>query len=80
MYKQKLLPHFWHRWRGEYLHQLSFRYKWVCEQPAIKIGDVLLISEDNVSRGKWPMGRVKRLVPGKDGLARTVTLKTQKGR
>ena len=26
------------------------------------------------------MGRVERLVPGKDGLVRTVTLKTQKGR
>ena len=26
------------------------------------------------------MGPVKRLVPGKDGLVRTVTLKTQKGR
>ena len=52
----------------------------VCEQPVIKIGDVLLISEDNVSRGKWPMERVERLVPGKDGLVRIVTLKTQKGR
>ena len=26
------------------------------------------------------MGRVERLVPGKDGLVRTVTLETQKGR
>ena len=52
----------------------------MCEQPVIKIGDVLLISEDNVSRGKWPMERVERLVPGKDGLVRIVTLKTQKGR
>ena len=80
LYQQKRLTHFWQRWPGQYLHQLSVRYKWVCEQPATKIGDVLLISEDNVSRGKWPMGRVERLVPGKDGLVRTVTLKTQKGR
>ena len=56
LYQQKLLTHFWQRWRGEYLHQLSLRYKWMCEQSAIKIGDVSLISEDNVSRGKWPMG------------------------
>ena len=80
LYQQKLLTHFWQRWRGQYLHQLSVRYKWVCEQLAIKIGDVLLISEDNVSRGKWPMGRVERLVPGRDGPVRTVALKTQKGR
>ena len=80
LYQQKHLTHFWQRWRGQYLHQLSVRYKWVCEQLAIKIEDVLLISEDNVTRGKWPMGRVERLVPGKDGLVRTVTLKIQKGR
>ena len=80
LYKQKLLTHFWQRWREEYLRQLSVGYKWVCEQPAIKIEDVLLISEDNVPRGKWSMGRVERLVPGKDGLVRTATLKTQKGR
>ena len=80
LYQQKCLTHFWQRWPGQYLHQLSVRYKWACEQPATKIGDVLLISEDNVSRGKWPMERVERLVPGKDGLVRTVTLKTQKKR
>ena len=39
----------------------------------------MLISEDKVSRGKWPMGRVDRLLPGKDGLIRTVILKTKKG-
>ncbi|PFX22472.1 Y-box factor-like [Stylophora pistillata] len=33
--------------------------------------------EDGV-RGKWPMGRVERLLPGKDGLIRTVVLKTKK--
>ena len=42
---------------------------------AVKIGDIALISEGKVSRGKWPMGRGDRLLPGKDGLIRTVILK-----
>ncbi|XP_029209924.2 uncharacterized protein LOC114973693 [Acropora millepora] len=79
LYQQKLINHFWQRWRGEYLQQLSVRQKWMNEQPALKIGDVVLISEDKVSRGKWPMGRVDKLLPGKDGLIRTVILKTKKG-
>ena len=79
LYQQKLINHFWQHWRGEYLQQLSFRQKWMNEQPALKIGDVVLISEDKVSRGKWPMGRVDKLLPGKDGLIRTVILKTKKG-
>ena len=48
LYQQKLINHFWQRWRGEYLQQLSVRQKWVNEQPALKIGDVVLISEDKV--------------------------------
>ena len=48
------------------------------EQPALKIGHVVLISEDKVSRGKWPMGRIDKLLPGKDGLIRTVILKTRR--
>ena len=79
LYQQKLVNHFWKRWRGEYLHQLSIRQKWVDEQPALKVGDIVLISEDNAPRGKWPMGRVERLFPGRDGLICTVTLKTKRG-
>ena len=79
LYQQRLVSQFWKRWRGQYLHQLSIRPKWNEEQPALSVGDVVLISEDNVSRGKWPMGGVEKLFPGKDGLVRTVELKTQKG-
>jgi len=79
LYQQRLVNHFWKRWRGEYLHQLSIRPKWNEEQPALRVGDAVLISDDKVSRGKWPLGRVEKLFPGKDGLVRTVALKTQKG-
>ena len=35
LYQQKLLHHFWQRWRGEYLSQLSIRYQWcVNSQPS----------------------------------------------
>jgi len=52
LYQQRLVNHFWKRWRGEYLHQLSIRPKWNEEQLALSVEDVVLISEDNVSRRK----------------------------
>ncbi|CAB4006026.1 Tyrosine- phosphatase Lar [Paramuricea clavata] len=79
LYQQKLVNHFWKRWRNEYLHKLSVRHKWTNEEASIKIGDVVLISDDNVSRGRWPMGRVEQIHPGNDGLIRAVTLRTRKG-
>ena len=38
-----------------------------------------MISEDNVSRLKWLLAKVEEVHPGKDGLVRTATVKTQRG-
>ena len=55
LYQQKLINHFWQRWWGEYLQQLSVRQKWMNEQPALKIGDVVLISKTRCQEesGRW---------------------------
>ena len=79
LYRQRLVNHFWKRWRNEYLHKLSVRHKWTMQKPSIMIGDVVLISDDNVSRGKWPMGRVEQIHPSKDGYVRAVALRTKGG-
>ena len=55
------------------------RSKWQEENPSIREGDIVLVSDDNVSRTKWPMARVEKVHPGKDGLVRTATVKAQKG-
>ena len=62
------LNHYWKRWQREYLHLLSVRSKWQEENPSIREGDIVLVSDDNVSRTKWPKARVEKVHPGKDGL------------
>ena len=79
LYQQHILNHFWKRWQREYLHQLSPRHKWMQESSSVAVGDIVLISEDRVARGHWPMGRIIAVHPGNDGLLYTVTLRTQKG-
>ena len=37
-----------------------------------------MVSEDNVSRGKWPLARVMEVHPGRDGLVRTAAVRTEK--
>ena len=59
LYLQKLLNHYWKRWKQEYLHQLTVRNKWHKEEPPIKVllGDIILVSEDKyVSRGNMAVG------------------------
>ena len=38
-----------------------------------------MVSEDNVSRVKWLLAKVEKVHPGKDGLIRTATVRTQRG-
>ena len=44
------------------------RSKWQKETAPIQVGDIVLVSEDKVSRGQWPLGRVEEVHFGKEGL------------
>ena len=78
-YQQQLQSHFWSRWLREYLPGLSVRQRWTKEEIPLKQNDVVLISEDNIPRGKWKLGKIVDTFPGKDGRIRTVRVQTKKG-
>ncbi|CAL1266736.1 unnamed protein product [Larinioides sclopetarius] len=65
------------RFRIEYLGQLIQRQKQNPQSLNISEGDVVLIGDDVKKRLLWPLTRVIELIPGKDGLVRTVKLKTK---
>ncbi|GFX96286.1 DUF5641 domain-containing protein [Trichonephila clavipes] len=44
---QKLKLNFWKRWQIDYLNSIQGRTKWKSGTPNIKIGDVVIINEDN---------------------------------
>ncbi|KRY16058.1 hypothetical protein T12_1426 [Trichinella patagoniensis] len=49
------------------------------KRPVPKEGDIVLVTEDNMKREIWPIGRITSVLPGSDGLSRTVEVKTTKG-
>ncbi|CAG9132520.1 unnamed protein product [Plutella xylostella] len=73
-----MTQHFWNRWSKECLSQLQLRSKWRSPKENIQQGELVLI-KDNLPPGKWAMGRVTEVHPGRDGYTRVVTLKTQNG-
>ncbi|GBM03081.1 hypothetical protein AVEN_14581-1 [Araneus ventricosus] len=73
---QKMKLNFWKRWYMDYLSSLQSRNKWKNCNSNIKIGDVVIIKEDNIPPSVWPLGKVVYTHPGKDGVVRVVTLKT----
>ena len=74
---QYLANLFWTRWKREYLPTLQERSKWNSPKRNLAVGDVVLLKDDSCPRSVWPMGRVIRTESDKNGLVRTVHLKTQ---
>lgn len=77
---QVLADHFWKRWIKEYLPVLTKRTKWFVSHPRkIKVGDIVVIVDQNFGRNIWPKGMVVKLYPGTDGETRVVDVKTPIG-
>ena len=75
----QLLEKFWQVWSKEYLRNLPVTVHKFHHKGNISIGSVVLVNEDNVPRMSWPLGVVERLFTSKDGIVRSVLLKTGKG-
>ncbi|GFX67811.1 integrase catalytic domain-containing protein [Trichonephila clavipes] len=76
-FRAKVIEELKRRFRNEYLGQLIQRQKQHPQSSNIQVGDIVLIGDDWKKRLQWPLARVIKLIPGKDGLVRTVKLKTQ---
>ena len=75
----QLVNTFWHRWIREYLPTLQVRQKWLSKHRNFKEGDVVLISSDATTRGRWPLGIIESTETDSDGLVRTVVVRTSDG-
>ena len=79
---QRILDHFWNRWRSEYLTQLREQHrgsKRVGPLRKVQVGDVVCIHEKTTPRQLWRLGRVQRLLPGPDGEVRSAVVKVKSG-
>ena len=76
---QALVLVFWKRWLKEYAPHLTERRKWQRNEANLKLGDVVLIIDENSPRGHWPWGRIVDVHEADDGVIRSVTVKTAAG-
>ena len=73
---QALVNHFWQRWFKEYLSSLQRVTKWHSPSRNLSVGDVVIICDDNTFPTQWPLARIIKTHPGKDGVVRVVTVQT----
>lgn len=77
--RQLTLNSFWKRWSKTYLLNLQIRQKWKEPNKDNLINRIVLIRDDNLSRNEWKMARIEEVFLSKDGLIRSVGLKTPTG-
>lgn len=71
---QRTLQQFWSIWSSEYLSRLQQRPKWNQPKEDVRVGQLVLLREDNTPPSKWPIARVLEVHPGSDDKVRVVTL------
>ncbi|XP_043867343.1 uncharacterized protein LOC122757842 [Drosophila mojavensis] len=67
------------RWKEEYLKELHKRNKWHFAQRDLKVGDMVIVKDDNVAINEWRLGRVHLTHPGDDGKVRVADILTSRG-
>ena len=74
--KNQMIDKFWKLWTEQYLVNLPHVVKGFHSKCSLDIGSIVLVKTDNLPRQKWPLGIVIEVFPGKDGLIRSVKVKT----
>jgi len=70
---QDIIQRVWRRWVREIVARANLETKWQRDSGvSVKEGTVLLVLDDASARANWPLGRVVRIYPGKDGRVRVV--------
>ena len=65
----------WSRWKREYIHShMEFDRIQKGRSQLPEIGEIALIVGEEKNRGQWKKARVVKLIKGKDGVVRVVTL------
>lgn len=77
--KQQMHQQIWRRWREEYLATLQQRTKWYNIKANMKVGDMVIIREENLPPAHWCMGKVAKTYHADDGLVRSALIKTATG-
>ena len=74
---QTLVNSYWDRWLKQYLVTLQSRQRWQRVRDNVKVNDVMLLIDESVPRGCYPLGIVVETIKNRDGLVRSVKLRSR---
>ena len=78
-YTQRIADLWWRRWIQEYIPLLQQRSKWLKEEKNISPGDLVLLCDEPMPRGKYPWAVISEVKFDTDGMVRTVLARKADG-
>ena len=75
---QSVLQQFWSKWSTEYIRNLP-QVAGSVKGGQVQVGSLVLVQGETRHRLSWPIGVVKQVFPGRDGVVRAAEIKTSKG-
>ncbi|XP_047027021.1 uncharacterized protein LOC124635227 isoform X2 [Helicoverpa zea] len=76
---EHLKQQFWNRFSNEYIFYLQQRTKWTDSDGVLEEGAMVVLKEQQTPPLMWPLGRIVRLIAGRDGISRVADVKTKRG-
>ena len=76
---QRIVDSFWRRWTRDVFPLLVPRRRWNVEKKNVQVEDIVIVQDSSAIQGKWKVGRVIEVFPGKDKRVRNVKVKTATG-
>lgn len=76
---QAMMDKCWRKFVQEYLSTLTRRTKWFQKVEPIKVGDVVLLADENFKRNTWPKGIVIETFMDGSGQVRSARVRTATG-
>ena len=74
--RQNLQNAFWKTWKKDYLMKQDIRSKWKNPTKEDLVDRIILMNDDNLPRNCWKLAKIVETIESKDGLIRTVMVKT----
>ena len=78
--REGCIKHFWDIWLSEYLRNLPPVNQKTKKSKSVIVGTLVLVRRNNISRVHWPIGRITKVYPGRDGVVRSVDLMLTDGK
>lgn len=60
---QQLHQHLWKRWSSECLDKLQQRSKWMTKKRNLKVGNLVILKEDNIPPTRWLINLIPKWSP-----------------